>query len=218
MTGRGSHDLPRFGPGRLWTVIGTHQQDWKRTRTETKNGHERTILGCSRCRLTKRLLLVGTARGRPVYVRSLSVFVRFENCLCVPRQFHGMAIERRFAPNLLRTPRPYVALLLMTRQIGYATAGLLRAIAQGYRYGLDIMEVTGLPSGTVYPTLTRLESRGFVAGQWESQAIADREKRPRRRYYKLTAAGRAALAESTRLYGAFAEETALRLKPFEGEA
>lgn len=106
----------------------------------------------------------------------------------------------------------------MTRQIGYATAGLLRAIAQGYRYGLDIMEVTGLPSGTVYPTLTRLESRGFVAGTWESQAIADREKRPRRRYYKLTAAGRAALAESTRLYGAFAEETALRLKPFEGEA
>jgi PadR family transcriptional regulator PadR len=101
----------------------------------------------------------------------------------------------------------------MTRQIGYATAGLLRAISRGYRYGLDIMEATGLPSGTVYPTLTRLESRGFVAGQWESQATADREKRPRRRYYKLTAAGKAALAESTRLYGALVEDGAFPLKP-----
>jgi PadR family transcriptional regulator len=90
----------------------------------------------------------------------------------------------------------------MGRQIGYATAALLGAINRGYRYGLDIMDVTGLPSGTVYPTLTRLEGRGLVVGQWESQQIADREKRPRRRYYKLTAAGKAALAESVKLYGA----------------
>ena len=93
----------------------------------------------------------------------------------------------------------------MTRQIGYATAGLLRAISRGYRYGLDIMEATGLPSGTVYPTLTRLETRGLVTGQWETQAIADREKRPRRRYYRLTAAGRTALAESVRLYEALSD-------------
>ena len=121
-------------------------------------------------------------------------------------------------PQPLANPATLCSIATMTRQIGYATAGLLRAIAQGYRYGLDIMEVTGLPSGTVYPTLTRLESRGFVAGQWESQAIADREKRPRRRYYKLTAAGRAALTESTRMYGALAEEGVLRLKPAEGDA
>ena len=89
--------------------------------------------------------------------------------------------------------------------MGYATAALLRAISRGYRYGLDIMDATGLPSGTVYPTLTRLEGRGLVAGQWESQQIADREKRPRRRYYKLTAGGRAALAESVKLYGALAD-------------
>ncbi len=105
----------------------------------------------------------------------------------------------------------------MTRQIGYATAGLLRAISRGYRYGLDIMETTGLPSGTVYPTLTRLEARGFVVGQWEAQAIADREKRPRRRYYKLTAAGKAALAESTRLYGALMEDGALPGRPSASE-
>jgi len=93
----------------------------------------------------------------------------------------------------------------MTRQIGYATAALLRAIDRGYRYGLDIMDATGLPSGTVYPTLTRLEGRGLVSGLWESQSVADREKRPRRRYYRLTAAGRNALAESVRLYGTFAD-------------
>ena len=105
----------------------------------------------------------------------------------------------------------------MTRQIGYATFGLLRALSRGYRYGLDIMEITGLPSGTVYPTLTRLEARGYVVGQWEAQSLADRAKRPRRRYYKLTAAGRAALAESTRLYGAIAEDASLQLKPSGGE-
>ena len=89
----------------------------------------------------------------------------------------------------------------MTRQLGYATAAVLGAIDRGYRYGLDMMDATGLPSGTVYPTLTRLEGRGLVAGHWESQITADREKRPRRRYYKLTAAGKRALAESIRLYG-----------------
>jgi DNA-binding PadR family transcriptional regulator len=92
----------------------------------------------------------------------------------------------------------------MSRRIGYATAAILGALDRGYRYGLDIMEVTGLPSGTVYPTLTRLEGRAFVVGTWEAQSTADREKRPRRRYYRLTAAGRAALAESVRLYGSIA--------------
>ena len=85
------------------------------------------------------------------------------------------------------------------------TAAILRAISRGCRYGLDMMDATGLPSGTVYPTLTRLEGRGLVSAQWEAQSIADREKRPRRRYYKLTAAGRAALAESLKLYGALSE-------------
>ena len=84
----------------------------------------------------------------------------------------------------------------MTRQIGYATAGLLRAIAQGYRYGLDIMEVTGLPSGTVYPILSKLEDSGFVKSRWEDARIARREKRPPRRSYEITGDGREALTES----------------------
>ena len=90
------------------------------------------------------------------------------------------------------------------RALGYATAAVLQAIRQGYRYGLDIMEAAALPSGTVYPTLARMERRGYVTARWEAQAVADREGRPRRRYYELTAAGAAALDEAIRRFGAIA--------------
>jgi PadR family transcriptional regulator PadR len=89
----------------------------------------------------------------------------------------------------------------MPRRLGYATVAVLAAVLRGQRYGLEIMDATGLPSGTVYPTLTRLEARGFVSGHWEPPAIAEREQRPRRRYYRLTSAGRGALADATQLYG-----------------
>ena len=87
------------------------------------------------------------------------------------------------------------------RRLGYATVAVLNAISSGARYGLDIMDATGLPSGTVYPTLTRMENRGLVSGSWESNTIALKEGRPRRRYYKLTAAGSAALSDALRYYG-----------------
>lgn len=92
----------------------------------------------------------------------------------------------------------------MPRRLGYATVSILRALADGARYGFDIMERTGLPSGTVYPTLGRLEKRGYVGGQWENDAIARAEGRPRRRYYRLTGAGAEALREAIRRFGALA--------------
>ncbi len=79
------------------------------------------------------------------------------------------------------------------RQLGYATIAILRALSAGAQYGLDIMSRTDLPSGTVYPTLGRLERRGYVKGVWEPRAVAEREGRPRRRYYELTSAGADAL-------------------------
>ena len=88
------------------------------------------------------------------------------------------------------------------RRLGYATVSILRAIAQGAQYGLDIMTRTGLPSGTVYPTLTRMERRGFVKGHWETGSAALAEGRPRRRYYKLTTAGMRACAAALAHYGA----------------
>lgn len=56
------------------------------------------------------------------------------------------------------------------------------------RYGLQLMQDTGLPSGTLYPILVRLERAGWVQSRWEDvDPVA--EGRPTRRYYRLTATG-----------------------------
>ena len=81
----------------------------------------------------------------------------------------------------------------MKIMLTYPTAMALAAISHGHRYGFDIMDATGLPDGTVYPILRRLETRGCLVGLWEDAEIAFREGRPARRYYELTAAGMEAL-------------------------
>ena len=79
---------------------------------------------------------------------------------------------------------------------------VLQALAQGHQFGFDIMDVTNLPSGTVYPALRRLESQGLVRSDWETDREARENARPRRRYYKLTASGKAQLAEAEARYRA----------------
>ncbi len=79
------------------------------------------------------------------------------------------------------------------RRPGSTTLTLLAAIRDGDSYGLDLVERTGLSSGTVYPVLGRLRRRGWIEGIWEAQERADAEGRPRRKYYRLTAEGRAVL-------------------------
>lgn len=66
------------------------------------------------------------------------------------------------------------------------------------RYGLDVMRATGMPSGTVYPILTRLLSAGWLDAHWEDiDPVA--AGRPARRWFRLTPEGersaRAQLAE-----------------------
>ena len=78
----------------------------------------------------------------------------------------------------------------------YPTTLVLHALANGFRHGFDIIDATELPSGTVYPILSKLEAADLVTGDWEDHAIAREEQRPPRRYYELTAAGRAVLAEA----------------------
>ena len=77
---------------------------------------------------------------------------------------------------------------------------VLQAIAAGYQYGFDIIDQTGLPSGTVYPALGRLEQDGLLKSAWENEQDAHAEGRPARRYYKLTAPGAKAAAEAASLY------------------
>src|SRR5262245_28289578 len=84
----------------------------------------------------------------------------------------------------------------MREHLGSATVAILGAVRQGHRFGLDVMRQTGLPSGTVYPTLARAERAGLVRSRWEDRAAADRAARPRRRHYQLTAAGETALAKA----------------------
>ena len=90
----------------------------------------------------------------------------------------------------------------MARRLGYATVAVLRAIDEDHRYGLDIIAATGLATGTVYVTLGRLQKRGFVSNSWENQSVAEREGRPRRRYYRLTATGGTALQEAIESFDA----------------
>ena len=77
---------------------------------------------------------------------------------------------------------------------------ILQAIDAGFIYGFSIMEMTGLPSGTVYPAMRRLERDELIRSHWERQSIADAEQRPPRKYYKLTAAGAEALQASRKRY------------------
>lgn len=55
-------------------------------------------------------------------------------------------------------------------------------------YGYDLMKAAGLPSGTLYPMLARLQEQGLVSSSWEPQA-GDAAGRPPRKYYQLTAEG-----------------------------
>lgn len=82
----------------------------------------------------------------------------------------------------------------------YAAATILNAVANGYLYGFDIADITGMPSGTVYPALRRLEEAGFLTSKWEKERVAQAELRPRRKYYEMTRGGRDALAEALKRY------------------
>jgi len=84
--------------------------------------------------------------------------------------------------------------------LSYPSATILQALSAGYIYGYTVMEATGLPSGTVYPALRRLEGDQLIRSQWERQSAVDAALRPPRRYYKLTRSGEAALEVSRKRY------------------
>ena len=85
-------------------------------------------------------------------------------------------------------------------KLSHTAAMILQAIHAGYIYGFSVMEMTGLPSGTVYPAMRRLERDELIRSQWEKQSIADAGQRPARKYYKLTRAGKATLEASQKRY------------------
>lgn len=85
-------------------------------------------------------------------------------------------------------------------KLTHTSALILQTISAGFCYGFDIMETTGLPSGTVYPALRRLEQIGIIHSKWEKESEALAQMRPARRYYKLTTLGDEALAKAMERY------------------
>ncbi len=74
-------------------------------------------------------------------------------------------------------------------RLTHSTALILQALATGRRHGFQIMEGSGLASGTVYPVLRRLEREKAVESEWEDQEAASAAGRRVRRVYQLTESG-----------------------------
>ena len=85
-------------------------------------------------------------------------------------------------------------------RLSHSAALILKALSLGYCFGLDVMEISGLPSGTVYPALRRLERDALVESKWEPEEEATAKSRPARRYYKVTKAGKEAALAATQRY------------------
>lgn len=90
------------------------------------------------------------------------------------------------------------------RSLPLGAVMVLHALARGHRHGFDILEQTGLTSGTVYPALDRLETSGLARSSWEDAAVAHAEKRPPRRYFEITEDGKTELIRALERYGALA--------------
>jgi PadR family transcriptional regulator PadR len=90
---------------------------------------------------------------------------------------------------------------------------VLAALTERERYGYDLgqwLEKAGLgrfKGGTLYPLLARLEEAGLVTTRWEPG-----EQGPSRKYYGLTPAGRARLAEEAGTWSEFAASVSALLE------
>lgn len=80
-----------------------------------------------------------------------------------------------------RTPSPQTRTVLSALSARSAT----------WWHGYDLMEQTGIASGTLYPMLMRLCDQGLLEAKWMPSPLAGR---PARHAYRLTAAGMALAA------------------------
>ena len=83
--------------------------------------------------------------------------------------------------------------------VGAAGTVMLATMARcpgSHRHGLDLIRSTGLPSGTVYRTLVRLERAGLIAGRWQDE----------RRGYRLTPDGVRVAADRRRAAAGVAQQ------------
>jgi PadR family transcriptional regulator, regulatory protein PadR len=73
----------------------------------------------------------------------------------------------------------------MSRQAIWVLEAFVRAPRE-WRYGYDLISVTGVSAGTLYPLLSRLTHLGWLDTKWEKSTEPGR---PQRHLYRLTASG-----------------------------
>src|SRR5258708_846886 len=91
-----------------------------------------------------------------------------------------------------------------TRKISHTSALILQTIHSGFMYGFDIMEITGLPSGTVYPVWGRWKEAALIGGGGKDERVPGKD-RPRRRNYQLSRNGKDALGAALKRYPLLAQ-------------
>lgn len=95
---------------------------------------------------------------------------------------------------------------------GVLSLCVLSVVAERETYGYAVaqrLQEAGLgvvKGGTLYPVLARLEQDGLLASSWR-----EGDGGPGRKYFAVTAAGRAALAERARDWTTFADRAAALL-------
>lgn len=77
-------------------------------------------------------------------------------------------------------------------------------------WGLQIVKDVGKKPGTVYPILDRLESAGWIVGEWDT---TEDRKGPRRRYYRLVSDARPLAQDYVKAQRAKAPSTSSRPSP-----
>lgn len=96
---------------------------------------------------------------------------------------------------------------------------VLALLRDGPRYGVELLSelsevsVMTTSQGTIYPLLSRLRREGFVDTE-----LRESPSGPPRRYYTLTAVGRAALAEFTAAWPSFRDAVDHFLNDPQGES
>jgi len=91
---------------------------------------------------------------------------------------------------------------------GSATLLVLALVEEEPRHGYEIGRLIERRSGgtisfnmaSLYPLLYRLEARGWIAGQWR-----ERTRERRKRYYRITPAGRRVLAGERGVWQSFVD-------------
>jgi DNA-binding PadR family transcriptional regulator len=96
-----------------------------------------------------------------------------------------------------------------------ATALVLESLLSAESvWGLQIVKDVGKKPGTVYPILDRLESAGWVQGEWDT---SETRKGPRRRYYRLVAEARPLALQYLKVQRAKVPASASRPSPVMNE-